>query len=326
MSARLVDHATARRAALIATIWVPLAIVTVAEAVVVIVGAEDPHDLIVRWGGHVEWGAWWDYAIFVPAVGLPIIVGTGIVVARSTKMIGMNSWMPAIVIGVTMFHAVGMGMGVVVLNASPLTPTLPLGGGIALGIAAGLLTWWFLPKEAPSPIPVESAGALPARPGQIAGWTGRIEQPARLRVLLGTIAVFAVTAGIVLVVTVGWHGWPEFVVAAWFLLVLLATSEFVVSAGPNGLLARSIIGWPRLRVASADIATAGVVKVDPMAEFGGWGVRWVIGPRGKGRWGILTRRGPALEVVRRDGRSLVITINDPVTAASVLERYAKECP
>lgn len=96
-----------------------------------------------------------------------------------------------------------------------------------------------------------------------------------------------------------------------------------MSVGPNGLLARSIIGWQRLRVALADIAAAGVVEVDPMAEFGGWGVRWVIGPRGKGRWGILTRRGPALEIVRRDGRSLVFTVDDSATAASVLEKYAK---
>ena len=49
----------------------------------------------------------------------------------------------------------------------------------------------------------------------------------------------------------------------------------------------------------------------------------MIGPRGKGRWGIVTRRGSGLEVVRRDGRSIVVTVDDAGTAAAVLETYAR---
>jgi len=44
-------------------------------------------------------------------------------------MIGMNPWMPAIAMGITVFHALGMGVGSVVFNASRLAPVLPLSGG-----------------------------------------------------------------------------------------------------------------------------------------------------------------------------------------------------
>jgi hypothetical protein len=100
------------------------------------------------------------------------------------------------------------------------------------------------------------------------------------------------------------------------------TSHFAVTAGPRGFLARSAIGWPQLSVPASDIARAGVVQVDPLSDFGGWGIRWVVGPAGKGRWAIVVRSGDALEVVRRDGRSVVVTVDDAETAASVLQSYA----
>lgn len=290
----------------------------------VAVGATGPHELIVHWAGQVRRRPWWDYAFLVPAIGLPIIAGLGVVGARFTRTLGMNPWMPAIVVGVTVFHAVGLGIGLVVLNSSALAPRLPLGGGLVLGVMAALLTRWLLPKEAPSPTPIESAAAIPVRIGEIAAWTGRTDRPTWLLVVSGLLAALGLTTGTLLAVTVGWPALPAFLVGAVSLSVLFACSEFVVSAGPAGLLVRSIIGWPRLRIRAADIATAGVIDVNPLAEFGGSGLRWVIGPRGKGRWGILTRQGAALEVIRHDGRSLVATIDDPATAASVLQKYAKE--
>jgi hypothetical protein len=104
-------------------------------------------------------------------------------------------------------------------------------------------------------------------------------------------------------------------------VVLLVTAQFVVTAGPRGFIVRSALGWPRLSIRAGSLAKAGVVQIDPMADFGGWGIRWTIGPNRKGRWGILTHRGPGLEVVRRDGRSIVVTVDDAGTAAAVLETY-----
>ena len=325
MTGRIVDHATARRAALVATIWVPLAIVVAAEIVVIAVGGGSGHDLIVHWGaGGDRTGPWWTYAVLVAAIGFPVVALIGFFIARATRMAGTNAWMPAIAMGVTVFHAVGMGVGSVVLNASPLAPALPLAGGLVLAIAAALLTWRLLPREAPATTGVEAADSLPVRPGEVAGWTGTVDLPAWFVALVTAIAAALIVLGVLLLLTAGPHVWPIFLAPTLLLTVILVTAQFVVTAGPRGFLVRSTLGWPRLTVPASDLAKAGVVAIDPMADFGGWGLRWVIGPSHKGRWGVITHRGPGLEVVRRDGRSIVVTVEDASTAAAVLETYARD--
>ena len=324
MSGRTVDHATARRAALVATIWVPLAIVILSEAVIIGVGATGSPQLIVHWGGTDRTGPWWTYAILVAAIGFPVIALIGFFIVRATRMAGMNTWMPAIAIGITVFHSLGMGVGSVVLNASPLAPALPLAGGVILAIIAALLTWWFLPREAREAGGVAAAERLPIRSGEVAAWTARIELPRWFLAFIVTIAAALIVLGVILLLTVGPRLWPIFIAPTVWLVLLLATAQFVVTAGPLGFTVRSVLGWPHFGVAAADLAKAGVITVDPLADFGGWGLRWVIGPTRKGRLGVITRRGPSLEVFRRDGRSIVVTVDDAGTAAAVLETYVRK--
>lgn len=93
MTGRVVDHAAAHRAALIATIWVPLAIVAACEAVVIGVGATGSSQLIVHRGADGDrYGPWWTYAILVAAIGFPVIALIGFFIARSTRIAGMNAW------------------------------------------------------------------------------------------------------------------------------------------------------------------------------------------------------------------------------------------
>lgn len=325
MSRRIVDHQVARRAALVATIWVPLAIVVVAEVVVIGIGATGSPQLITHWGaGPDRTGPWWTYTILVAAIGFPVIAIMGFFMTRATRVAGTNAWMPAIAMGITVFHAVGMGAGSVVLNASTLAPALPLAGGALLAVAAAMLTWWLLPQEAPVTETVRAADALPVRTGEVAAWTGRVELPAWLVAIIATAATVLIVLSVSLLLTVGPRLWPIFLAPTLLLAVLLVTARFVATAGPRGFVVRSAVGWPRLRIPATDLAKAGIITVDPMADFGGWGFRWVIGPTHKGRWGILTRRGPGLEVFRHDGRSIVITVDDPGTAAAVLQTCAKK--
>ena len=324
MTRRTVDHETARRAALVATIWVPLAIVVGALAVVIGVGAGSGRDLVIGWSaaGH-RTGPWWTYAVIVAATGFPVIAIMGFFIARATRMAGANTWMPAIAIGLTVFHAVGMGVGSVLLNASPLAPALPLAGGLVLAIVAALLTWWLLPREAATTTGVEPVASLPVRPGEVAAWTGTVELPPWFVAVVAGVAAVLIVLGTLRVLTAGPRVWPFFLAPSVLLTVIALTAQFVVTAGPRGLVVRSALGWPRLAVPAPDLARAGVVAIDPLADFGGWGIRWVVGPSRKGRWGVITRRGPALEVVRRDGRSIVVTVDDAGTAAAVLETYAR---
>lgn len=92
-----------------------------------------------------------------------------------------------------------------------------------------------------------------------------------------------------------------------------------VHAGPSGLRVRGRLGWWRFSVPAGDIAEAGVVDIDPMSDFGGWGMRVAPGVGVvRRRFGLVTRAGEALEVIRRDGRAFVITVDDARTAAAVL--------
>lgn len=322
MTGRIVDADTARRAAIVAAIWVPLAIVIASEAVIVGVGAVGSPRLIVHWGaGSDRTGPWWTYAVLVAAIGFPVVAFIGFFVTRATRMAGLNTWMPAIAIGLTVFHALGMSVGPVVLNASPLAPALPLAGGLVLGVAAALLTWWLLPRAASATTGVEAADMLPIKVGEVAAWTARVDLPVWFASLIASVAGMLTVLGVLLLLTHGWRVWPIFVSPALLLLVLLVTMQFVVSAGPRGFIVRSGLGWPRLSIPIASLARAGVVQIDPMADFGGWGIRWVVGPSHRGRWGVITRRGPGLEVVRQDGRSIVVTVDDAETAAAVIETY-----
>ncbi|HEY4269226.1 MAG TPA: hypothetical protein VGM94_13645 [Galbitalea sp.] len=324
MTARVIDHTAARRAALIAAIWFPLAIVVLSEAVIVLVGTSGPRQLIIHWGsGPDRYGPWWTYAILVAAIGFPVIALMGFFIARATRMVGINAWIPAIAVGITVFHALGMGVGSVVFNASPLAPALPLAGGAVLAVASALLTWRILPREAPASSFVEASDALPMKQGEVAAWTGKVDLPAWFVTMVATIAALLVGLGVLLFLTKGWHVWPVFFAPTLLLAVILVTAQFSVTAGPRGFAVRSVLGWPRLTVPASDVAKAGVVSIDPMADFGGWGIRWVIGPNRKGRWGVVTRRGTGIEVVRRDGRSIVVTIDDASSAAAILETYAK---
>lgn len=325
MTGRVVDHATARRAALIAAIWVPIAIVLVSEAVIIAVGATGGSQLIVHWGaGADRYGPWWTYAILVAAIGFPVIALMGYFISRATRMAGSNAWIPAIAVGVTVFHGLGMGVGSVVLNASPSAPGLPLAGGLILAVAVALITWRLLPCESPAGSAVQAEDTLPVKAGEVAAWTGRIDLPAWFVTVIAGVAAVLIMVGVLLIMIKGWHLWPIFISPALLLLVLLFTAQFMVTAGPRGFVVRSALGWPRLSVPASDVVKAGIVSIDPMADFGGWGIRWVIGPSRKGRWGVVTRRGSGLEVVRRDGRSIVVTVDDAGTTAAVLETYASK--
>ena len=95
-------------------------------------------------------------------------------------------------------------------------------------------------------------------------------------------------------------------------LAILLSSLFA------GLRVRSIAGLPRFSVALADVEGVAVVRVDPTAEFGGWGFRLGL----DGRFGIVLRAGDAIQVERRRGRTLVVTVDDAATGAGLLSALA----
>jgi len=200
--------------------------------------------------------------------------------------------------------------------------TYPLLIGATGGFLAVLLLVFGLIRY-PAARAAATPPALPLREGEIAVWTGTVPMPRWLLVLVIALGVLIAALGVVLVATLGWRGLPAFIGPVVILLALAVSGDYRATAGPTGFTARSVLGWPAFRIPVSDIARVSIVEVQAMRDFGGWGLRWVpAGPGGGSRWGIVSRQGEGLEVVRRDGRSLVVTVGDAATAAAVLEAYA----
>lgn len=323
MTKRTTDHRTARRAALLAGVWIPLGIVVLGEAAMLLIGANGPERVITHWGvtGADRFGPWWEFAVTVAAVDVPLLVFFGVFIARLRRIAGMGRWLAPISLGITAMHTLGLGVGFLVFNTSAAAPAITIGGGFAIGIVAAVIAGFALPSEAREPATAPAA-ALPLAKGEIAAWSGRVVMSAAFIVAISAVLVAVVVLGILLVTIVGARG--AFVFFAPFILLIALTtlSDWRVSVGPGGAVIRAALGWPTMRIPASDIAAAGVIEVDPVSDFGGWGPRWVV-RGGKGRWGFVSRRGPALEITRRDGRTVVATVDDAVTAASVLETYSR---
>ena len=114
--------------------------------------------------------------------------------------------------------------------------------------------------------------------------------------------------------------WPLIVVPLVLAVAVLGTVSWRVRVDHTGLTVRPPLGWPTYRVALAEVADASITTVVPLGEFGGYGVRFGPGRR----LGVITRGGDALEVKRRDGRTVVVTVDDAGTAAGLLTTLAAQ--
>ncbi|WP_395638502.1 hypothetical protein [Pseudolysinimonas sp.] len=197
-------------------------------------------------------------------------------------------------------------------------PGLVVGFGIAG--AVGLTAWLITPRAdrtfladpaSEPPVPLSST--------ERAVWIGtaRMPRPAVAAIGLATLAVLALVAGAVIASDLA--SWPVLLVPAALGIFLLGLSSYAVRVDDDGLHVRAALGVPVWNIPAARVASAGVAEVAPLADFGGWGVR--IG-RG-GRTGVITRRGSALQLRRRDGRALVVTVDDAGTAAALLGAVAE---
>jgi hypothetical protein len=112
--------------------------------------------------------------------------------------------------------------------------------------------------------------------------------------------------------------WWLIFIPAVLLVALLTTTAWRVRVDAEGLTIRAMLGWPAIRVPAAEVASAGTSQLVPLGEFGGYGLRSGL----DGRLGVITRAGTALEVRRRDGRAVVVTVDDAATAAGLLTALA----
>jgi hypothetical protein len=187
---------------------------------------------------------------------------------------------------------------------------------LVLGALSGIVGWYVQPRRRFEPSRAAAAPAAPLAPSERAAWLQRVTLARTGVIVLGgavllLIAITAVTAVATTDVVALW------IVAAATVLVGLAaftTCVFHVRVDAAGLSVTSAAGWPRVHVPLDDVRETAIVDVDPMGQFGGWGLRWAP----DGRFGVVLRTGPGIEVRRRSGKTFTVTVDDAATGAAML--------
>jgi hypothetical protein len=220
------------------------------------------------------------------------------------------SWGVAVLVGVITYGAASANLDLADAADAVLSP-----GWLAAGLGAGAAVGWLVHRLTPAS-PTTAAPAPTAAPAVEVGetervsWSRTVVSPPLL-VLGGVLLLAAAVLGsagapLVAVVALGIGG-----------VLVAATSAVRVTVDRRGLrVGLGPLGWPRIVVPLSDVRSAMTDDVSA-AEFGGWGYRVVPGGSG-----VILRSGPALVVVRRSGRRFAVTVDDPETAAGLLNGIA----
>jgi hypothetical protein len=308
---------------LLVALVLPIALTAVALGVVLGWLPQLPATVAIHWGAHGADGyaprATLPVLLAVVGFGIPLLLG-GIVVltARGAlsfvqKGLAVLSLATTVLIALTFLGMTGAQRGLDDARQAPGTgPTLLVAFGAALVI--GVVAWFVLPKWSRADAAWRVASPMSLAADERAIWLGSTRFPGwTIAAIL--VPVLLLSAGSSWVAAHrGGAAWLLLAIPVIVLVALLSSTDWRVRVDADGLRVRSILGFPRWTIPLDDIAEAGTTTVAAMGDFGGWGVRWAS----RRRVGIITRSGPALEVRRRDGSSLVITVDDADSAAALL--------
>lgn len=320
------------RARLSLSMWVvavvlPLIVGAVAVALQLAWLPQLPDPVAIHWGadGPDGFGAPWSNPVLTAglAVGLTAMFAAFLATARGAaptpthKLLAVLSLVTALFLGATVTASVAVQRG---LDDARDAPSIDgwMGLALAASLLVGVVAWFALPKAVRPGTDASPARPLSLAPGERGAWlaTTRVATGAVVAILGGLGVVLAVA---VFAVALRDDLWP--ILGAPMLLLALAAIGTVwrVRVDAAGLLVRSLpFGWPRVRIRPAEIARVRTAHIEPLADFGGWGWRWAPG----NGFGVVTRGGEAIEVLRHDGRRFVVTVDDAATGAALLAAYA----
>lgn len=197
---------------------------------------------------------------------------------------------------------------------------VPMIAALIAAAVAGTAGWFVQPRQRFQPTPVAPALPTALAPGERVAWLQRVSiARSGIVVLVSAIALLVVMTVVAAVTGADAAAfWILVTVTAVLSLLVAANTVFHVRVDDDGLSVTSAFGWPRVRVPLADVRDAAAVEVNPMGEFGGWGLRW--GPAGK--FGVVLRTGVGIEVRRRNGKTFTVTVDDAETGAALLNALA----
>ena len=307
---------------LVISVILPLVITVAAVIITLVSSAHSPTSVPIHFnagGGPNAYGSPYTYPTLLAVVCVPLVVilgGVAVLVSHRRpytimlKILSVSSlWVPVALS--VMFTAFSVG-GAAGNRAEPLYWIAIAFGGAAVVAACG---WFILPPRMKTPLSDGTpTPAVALKPDERATWLRTASASTGLVLAFVGLSIFVAAAAVFAVVATGGVVWEVALVPIVLLLVTLATFTWHVRVDSRGLDVRSVLGVPRFRVLLEDVVSADARTVDAFSEFGGWGIRFGL----NGRLGIILRSGDALEVKRRKGLALVITVDDAASAAALL--------
>ncbi|GAA5197277.1 DUF1648 domain-containing protein [Microbacterium jejuense] len=317
-----------RRFVLVA-VWLPVVLVAVGVMIQLIALPQLPATIAVHWNAAGEADGFaraWTQPLMTMlfGLGLPLLMAlTSLGGLRrgdrgpTYRLMGASAAAVSALVTVALTWTLVMQVG---LDAASQAPTVwaALAASLVAAAVVGVAAWFLQPKTDTAGVPSRPAEPLALGPHERALWMRSTSMSSG-----GAIAIVAAVLLVAVCAVAAWVtgadpalAWLLTGVAALLVFFAATTLAFQVRVDDTGLRVVSVLGFPRFRVPLADVESAALAHVNPMGEFGGWGLR--IAPHGR-RFGIVLRAGEALEVTRRNGRRFVVTVDDAGTAAALLE-------
>ena len=330
---------TPARARLPLSVWVvavalPLIVMTVAVALQLAWLPQLPDPIAIHWGadgGPDGFGPAWSSIVLTGAlgVGLTGMFAAFLLTARvpaptaTHKLLAAISLAESLFLGITVTASVGVQRGLDDARTAPeLGGWLAVAFGVALVVATA--AWFAMPKAVKVDAGMTEVTPMPLAPTERGVWiaTARLSTGASIAILAAI--GFALAAAVFAFAVSQGRVWPVLVVPVLLLAMTAVGFVWRVRIDAQGIrVASAPFGWPRVVIPVSEIARVETSHVEPMSEFGGYGWRWAPGRS----FGVVTRRGEAIEVERHDGRRFTITVDDATTGASLLAAHvAKRTP
>jgi len=329
-TSRTASRPAATRAGRIVTVVglvVPLVLVTASVVVMLVALPSLPAEVVVNWGvdGDVARGPAWTYPVVTGVIGITIPTLMWATSARGRRAADGVVLMAAVSLGLAVFIAVAMPWALIA-QPTDLAAAVPFVAAIAIAIGVGAAAWFVLPRDPAVPRDDVVVAPIAQPAGARSAWTSVARMTVGARAAIAGAVVLSAVVASVGIVAAGAAASALFALPLVLAFLFGTLTAFRVSTGPTGLVVRSVVGWPVFRVPATDIDRVELVQVDPMADFGGWGLRLGLVRDGAPRraFGVILRAGEGIEALRRDGRRFVVTVDDAQTGAAVLAAAARD--
>ncbi len=249
---------------------------------------------------------------------LPLFLLVIGLVTRQGRVMGPISAATAVFMSVVMNGSLWLQRGMAAEQVPDASFDLAMVVASIAAAAVGVLGWLVFRRprsEAPVPLNIASnAPRLLVDEAVTLAWTGRTRLAPAAIVVLG-IGTLATVIPVPLMVASG--NWGSAIVMA-LLAVVIAVLGLAMAANvavdARGVRARALGFIPWADVPMQTIAGATVKNVNPLGDFGGWGLRAGF----NGERGLITSGGPALRIDRGDQGPFLITLSDAEAAAATL--------